>query len=330
MQVRAGGTHDRAWHIRRRRGRARGPGRPRGCTERPRRGLSGARGRDHRPLDARRHCRPVRPRAGQRFTHQLGQRFIIVNKAGASGVIGTAAVAQAKPDGYTLLHGAAFSITVQPLTDSQAHYDYRSFDPICQTFKNDQVIVARRGGRFKTAQDLVDAARARPGALNYGHPGIATIPHLAMIEFARLAKVEFNQVPFKGPADAIQMTLAGQIDFAAVPLSTAAASGLAMPGLFAPARNPAIPNVATMREQGFDVAPLSFGALVGPAGLPAGVKHKLADACRVSAHSDAYIRAARSAFQPSDYYGDSATLAGNLAQDVAEKKRLLGELGLLK
>jgi tripartite-type tricarboxylate transporter receptor subunit TctC len=266
----------------------------------------------------------------ERLTHQLGQRFIIINKAGASGVIGTAAVAQAKPDGYTLLHGAAFSITVQPLTDSQARYDHKSFEPICQTFKNDQVIVARRDGPFKSAQDLVAAARARPGALNYGHPGIATIPHLAMIEFARLAKVELNQVPFKGPAEAIQMTLAGQLDFAAVPLSTAASSPLAMPGLFAPARNPAIPDVPTMKEQGFEVAPLSFGALVGPLGLPADVKRKLGDGCRAAAQSEAYVRVAKSAFQPDDYYGDSATLASNLDLDVAEKKRLLGALGLLK
>jgi hypothetical protein len=71
------------------------------------------------------------------------------------------------------------------------------------------------------------------------------------------------------------MAHAGQIDFAAVPLSTAATSGLRMPGLFAPARNPAIPAVPTMKEQGFDIAPLSFGALVGPAGLPAEVKASL-------------------------------------------------------
>ena len=77
------------------------------------------------------------------FTQQLGQRFIVVNKAAASGVVGSAAVAHAKPDGYTLLHGAAFSLTVQPLTDKQTGYTHKSFEPICQTFKNDQVIVVR-------------------------------------------------------------------------------------------------------------------------------------------------------------------------------------------
>jgi tripartite-type tricarboxylate transporter receptor subunit TctC len=264
------------------------------------------------------------------LSQQLGQRVIVINKPGASGVIGSTAVAQAKADGYTLLHGAAFSLTVQPLTDSQARYDHKSFEPICQTFKNDQVIVAHPDGPFKAAQDLITAAKAKPGRLNYGHPGKATIPHLAMTEFAQLAKVEFNQVPFKGPAEAIQMTHAGQIDFAAVPLSAAATSALKMPALFAPIRNPAIPEVPTMKEQGFAVAPLSFGALVAPAGLPADVARKLGEACRAAAHADAYVKLAKNTFQPSDYYGDSATLASNLEKDVAEKKRLLAVLGLLK
>jgi tripartite-type tricarboxylate transporter receptor subunit TctC len=264
------------------------------------------------------------------LTRELGQRFIVVNKAGAGGVIGTAGVAQAKPDGYTLLHGAAVSLTVLPLTDMQAGYDHRSFEPICQTFKNDQVIVVRSESNLKSAGDLVNAARTKPGGLNYGHPGNATIPHLAMIEFSRMAGVQFNQVPFKGPAEAVQMTHAGQLDFAAVPLASAAGSGLRMPGLFAVARNPAIPDVATMKEQGFAVAPLSFGALVGPGGLPAEVKRKLAEGCQAATHAEAYVRIAKSAFQPDDYYGDSAALARNLDEDVAEKRRLLGTLGLLK
>ena len=103
-----------------------------------------------------------------------------------------------------------------------------------------------------------------------------------------------------------------------------------MPALFAPVRNPAIPDVPTMKEQGFDVAPLSFGALVGPAGLSADITRRLADACRAAAQSDAYARLAKNAFQPNDYDGDAAALAANMEKDVAEKKRLLGSLGLLK
>ena len=102
---------------------------------------------------------------------KLGQRFVIYNKPGAGGVLGTAEVARARPDGYTLMHGAAFSVTVQPLTERQAGYSAQSFEPICQTFKNDQAIVTRPN-TYRTVADLLAASRAKPGGLNFGSPGL--------------------------------------------------------------------------------------------------------------------------------------------------------------
>ena len=244
-------------------------------------------------------------------------------------MIGTAAVAQAKPDGYTLLHGAAVSLTVLPLTEMQAGYTaqiVRADLPDLQERPGD------RGapGHLQNLADLMAASQSQARRPELRHPGTAHDPASRDDRVRADRKVEFNHVPFKGPAEAVQMTHAGQIDFAAVPLSAAATSGLRMPGLFAPTRNPSIPAVPTMKEQGFDIAPLSFGALVAPAGLPAEIKAKLADGCRAAAHADAYARVARSAFQPDDYYGDSAMLARNLDQDVAEKRRLLAALGISK
>jgi tripartite-type tricarboxylate transporter receptor subunit TctC len=92
------------------------------------------------------------------------------------------------------MHGATYSITVQPLTDQQAGYSLASFTPICQTFKNDQVVVVPPNSPLKTVRDIIAAAREKPGALNVGIPGIATIPHLAMVQFADQAKVAFNNV----------------------------------------------------------------------------------------------------------------------------------------
>jgi tripartite-type tricarboxylate transporter receptor subunit TctC len=257
---------------------------------------------------------------------QLGKPFIIINKPGASGVIGSAAVANAKPDGYTLMHGATFSITVQPLTDKQVSYTYKSFDPICQTFKNDQVLVVPPNSPFKTVADIVEAARKKPGVLNVGVPGTLTIPDLAIIELSRQAKVELTTIPYKGPAEELQNIRSGQLDLAAVPLTAAASSGLHMPGLFAEARNPALPDVPTVREQGFDVAPLSYGGLLGPAGLPAEIKRKLADACAVTMHGPAAQRIIKNTFQPSDFFADSAGFARDLDRDVAEKTRLLSTI----
>jgi tripartite-type tricarboxylate transporter receptor subunit TctC len=265
---------------------------------------------------------------GDAMGERLGQRFIVLNKPGASSTLGTAEVARAKPDGYTLVHTAVFAITVQPVTQKTA-YTAQSFTPICQTFKNDQVIVARKG-TYKNLAAIMAASKAKPGGLNYGSPGIATIPHLAMAELSEISKVPFNHVPFKGPAESIQMTLGGQIDFAVAPLTAAAKSSLAMIALFADKRNSAIPDIPTVKEEGYDVAPLSIGGLLAPAGLPADVRHKLESACKAAKETVAFQRLVKSTFQPSDYFADSAGFAANLAKDVAAKRRLLTSLGMAK
>jgi len=212
---------------------------------------------------------------------------------------------------------------VQPLIDKQAGYTVKSFTPICQTFKNDQVAVVPPNSPLKTARDIVEATKRKPGGLNVAIPGIATIPHLAMIAWADQAKVVFNDVPYKGPAEEMQAVRSGQIDFAVVPLTAAAGSGLSMPGLFAEGRNPALPNVPTFKEQGYDVAPLSYGGLLGPAGMPADVTAKLEAACVAVMKGDAAQKVVKHTLQPAGYFADSAGFARNLATDRAEKNRLV-------
>jgi tripartite-type tricarboxylate transporter receptor subunit TctC len=262
------------------------------------------------------------------MTVRLGKPFIVVNKPGANGVLGTADVARATPDGYMLMHGATYSITVQPLLDKDAGYSIKSFTPICQTFKNDQVIVVPPDSPLKTVHDIIDAAKKKPGALNVGVPGIATIPHLAMIQFAQQAGVEFNDVPFKGPAEEILNTRNGQLDFSAVPLTAAVGSGLPMPGIFAEQRNPSLPDVPTFKEQGFDVAPLSYGGLLGPAGMPEDVAQKLENACTAVVKAKAYQSVVKETYQPADFFADSTFFKLDLARDLEEKTRLVGMLNL--
>ncbi len=260
---------------------------------------------------------------------QLGQRFIVVNRPGATGAIGANAIARANPDGYALMFTAAVSLTVLPQTNRQVGYDHRSFDPLCQTFKNEMVIVTRPNSPFKTLSDIVNAAKAKPGGVNYGHLGVASIPHLVMTEFAQVAGLQFNAIPFKGDADVMQQVMAGHVEFGAVVLSSAAGSGLRAIGLFGEARNPSIPELPTMRELGYPIAPTSFGGLLGPANLPAEVKRKLSEACRAAALGETYARLARAIAQPLDYFADSATFAARLDKDVDDKARLLAAIGSL-
>ena len=260
---------------------------------------------------------------------KTGGKFVVQNKPGGGGILGTAEVARAKPDGYTLFHGAIYSVTVQPLTERAAGYTANSFEPICQTFKNDQVIVARPG-TYKNLADIMTASKAKAGGLNYGIPGIGTIPHLSMLELSQISKVPFNQVPFRGPAESITNVMGGQIDFAVSPLTAAAKSGLFMPALFAEKRNPSLPDVPTVKEQGFDVWPLSIGGLLAPAGLPAAIKKKLEDACIAARDTEAFQRIVKNTFQPADYFADSAAFATNLKKDVDDKRKLLTTLGMVK
>jgi tripartite-type tricarboxylate transporter receptor subunit TctC len=187
-----------------------------------------------------------------------------------------------------------------------------------------------RPDTYKSVADLLAASNAKDGGLNYGIPGLGTIPHLAMAELSQITKVPFNRVPFRGPAESIQMAIAGQIDFTVAPLTAAANSGLVMPALFAEKRNPAIPDVPTVKEQGFDVAPLSIGGLYAPAGLPADIKKKLENACIAAKESEAFQRIVKNTLQPNDYFADAAGFAANLAKDVIDKKRLLTALGMVK
>jgi tripartite-type tricarboxylate transporter receptor subunit TctC len=258
---------------------------------------------------------------------ELGQHFIVVNRPGATGSIGSAAVARAAPDGYTLLFTAAVSITVVPLINKKIGYDHQSFDPICQTFKNEMAIVVKPDSPIRTVSDLVNAAKARPGVINYGHLGVGSIPHLAIIEFSQVAGAEFNAIPYKGDADVMQHVLGGQLDFGAVVLSSAVGSGLRILGIFSERRNPGAPDTLTVKEQGFAVAPSSFGGLWGPKGLPASVQQRLSDACKIVTHGERYSKLAASMAQPGDYYADAANFSRSLEKDLADKTPLVAAIG---
>ncbi len=260
----------------------------------------------------------------------LGVNIVFLNRPGANGAIGTAAVARAAADGHSLLYTAAVSMIVNPLTQGQTGYTLASFEHVCQTFKNEMAIVTRQDSPLRTVADLVKAAQAKPGALSYGVLGLGSIPHLAMTEFSQAANAKMTAIAFRGDADVQQQVLGGHIDFGAVVLASAARSDLRIIGLFSRTRNPLIPDVPTVKEQGYDVAPFSFGGISVPAGTPEPVKQKLAGACRTVAQSENYARVMKTVFQPPDFYADGAAYAAALERDAADKKRLLGELGLIK
>jgi tripartite-type tricarboxylate transporter receptor subunit TctC len=257
------------------------------------------------------------------------QSFIVSNRTGAGGAIGVAYVARAAGDGYTLLFVPALAYSVLPLMQSVG-YDAKSLAPICQTFENQMALIVRPDSPLRSVRDVVELARASPDRTSYAATAAGTITHLAAAALADAAKVKLNHVPFRGDGDLMGQLVGGHVDFASVTLASAAAAGpsVRVIGIFAAARNPTLPDAPTVKEQGYDVAPTSFGGLFAPAGVPGDVMARLATGCRFAVQQPAYTDLAKRLHQGSDYYADAAVFAKRLELDVAEKRQLLMRLGL--
>lgn len=216
----------------------------------------------------------------EQLAPQLGQAIVVENRTGAGGTIGTAFVAKADPDGYTILaHGSAH--TIAPSLYSNLSYDpARDFAAVVPLGISPSVLVVSPAKGFKTVGDLVAAAKARPGALNYSSVGIGSATHLSAERFRSSAGVQATHIPFKGGAEAMFEVMAGRVDFFFGPV------GLVLPhvreGKLAALvangtrRSAALPDVPTTLEAGFTNAeyPIWFGLFL-PAKTPRDIVDKL-------------------------------------------------------
>lgn len=260
------------------------------------------------------------------------QPFVVSNRTGAGGTIGVAYVARSAPDGYTLLFAPALVHSVLPIVQGNVGYNPKSILPICQTFENQMSLVVRPGSPFTRVRDIIDAARAKPDSVTFAATAPGTITHLVVAALADAGQVKFNHVPFRGDSELMGPLAGGHVDFASVTLASAAAAGpsIRILAIFAEARNPSVPDVPTVKEQGYDVAPTSFGGLFAPLGVPADVMAKLASGCKIAAAQQGYADAAKRLHQGTDYFADTAAFARRLERDIEDKSQLLQRLGLSK
>ncbi len=256
------------------------------------------------------------------LSSRLKQQFIVENKPGAGGALGTLQVARAQPDGYELLFAPALVLTVHPQARDTG-YKPDALAPVCQTFENAMGLVVAQDSPIKNVGDLVATAKQKPGGLNYGHQGPSTIPHLAMEEFLINSKLDIKDIPFRGDGAVVTEVIAKRIDVGAVVMGIVAGQPVRIIGIFAEERHSSFPDVPTVKEQGFDVSPTSFGGLLAPAGTPQPVIGKLAAACEGAAKDEAYAAAAKRAAQPANYYGNAATFKRLLERDTERKAEVL-------
>lgn len=203
-------------------------------------------------------------------------RFIVENIAGASGGIGAAAVAAAKPDGYTLLLGSPGTLLVNPHIYKGIRYGLDNFEPVIALSAFTNVVVVRSKLGVTNAAELVALAKSQPGKLNFGSAGHANIGHFAGEMFKASTGVDIVHVPYKGGNEAMISLLGDNIDilFPSYNESQAhiASGAVRAIGVMSERRTPLLPDVPTLREQGIANAELaSWNAIVAPAGTPAAI-----------------------------------------------------------
>lgn len=215
-------------------------------------------------------ARTIAPRMGER----LGQTIVVENRTGASGSVGGGAVAQAAPDGQTLLWDAS-SHLVNPSLLRGLPFDYTTaFTPISLVTTFPQVLAVKAESPARDLASFIALAKQRPGQLNVGTQGNATAGHLAVVQLQRLAGISLQHVPYRGGADAARDLAGGNLDAAFITALSAGpvvASGRARFLAIAAEQRVAVqPEVPTFAEAGLPGLTISeWAALFGPAGLPA-------------------------------------------------------------
>jgi tripartite-type tricarboxylate transporter receptor subunit TctC len=218
---------------------------------------------------------------GQKMSQRLGQPVIIDNRVGASGNIGADAIAKAAPDGYTIGIVTSSTHAVAVSLSGKLPYDpLKDFTPISMLANSPYVLVLYPGVPAKDIKELVALAKSKPGTLNYGSAGPASLAHLAGALFATLSDIQLTHVPYKSSAQSAVDLISGRLEmqFATIAptLANVRANQLRALAVTGRKRSDALPDLPTMDEAGVKgyEATLWF-ALVAPAGLPAAIAAKL-------------------------------------------------------
>jgi len=270
---------------------------------------------------------------GQKLSARLGQQLVIDNRVGASGKIGADAIAKAAPDGYTLGVVTVSTQAVAVALVPNLPYDpIRDFTPLAMIASSPYALVVYAGLPAKTVADLVALARRKPGALNYGSAGPASLAHLAGALFASSADISLTHVPYKSSAQSVVDLISGRLDmqFATIAptLSNIRAGQLRALAVTSKTKVAVLPEVPTMDAAGVHgyEASLWF-ALVGPAGLPAGI------AARLNREVIDILNAPdmTAALEQQGFIAEGGTpqeLADQVRRDIAKWREVIGKTGI--
>jgi tripartite-type tricarboxylate transporter receptor subunit TctC len=262
----------------------------------------------------------------QQLATDLGQPFVVDNRAGASGQIGVPVVAKAAPDGYTIMVSPASFLTTNKSIFKTLPYDPEAdFAPVTKLVNQAMVLVVRDKARFATVGDVLAAARANPGKLTYASSGDGSPQHLAGLLFESRTGAKLLHIPYKGGAPAITDLMGGVVDMAFSPLPEALphikAGKLHPLGVLSDKRAVSAPDIPTLREGGVNNVVLSaWIGLLAPAKTPQPILDRLNQSVKTMLRGDAKTKLLEVGMEP------AVDDAKPLAQVISEEIRLHAEL----
>jgi len=263
----------------------------------------------------------------------LKQPIVLINRPGAGGAVGMGSVAKGPADGYTILMGLS-SISIFPVSDringKEPPYELKDFAPIALVTADPTVLVVRADGPYKTVKDFVDAAKAKPGKINYSSSGVYGTLHVAMEIFANAAGIKLFHIPYQGGGPAVTALLSGQVE--ASPQGPAAAIGQIRAGKmralasWGTERLKLLPDIPTFKELGYDAEFYIWTGIFVPAATPAPIIARLREAVRNAATSEDFKATMEKVSTPVAYR-DAHEFQKYWDKDAARLKSALEKIG---
>ncbi|MGV2103820.1 tripartite tricarboxylate transporter substrate binding protein [Rhizobium sp. 21-4511-3d] len=234
---------------------------------------------------------------------ELGAKITILNRPGASGEIAYTALTQAKADGYTLssLNTPGY-LTMQ--MDRKVRFDTKKLCPLARIVEDPGAFIVQANSPFNSLKDLVEYAKANPGAVTIGTTGLGTDEHLALLQLEKAAGIKLTPVTFNGANEARTALLGGHIMATGINVGEYAGgekSGFKMLGQFAEQRSTILPDLPTAKEQGYDVLMSSERGLAIGCDVPAEIRTKLSDAVRKALEQPEFLAQAKQQSLPISY-----------------------------
>jgi tripartite-type tricarboxylate transporter receptor subunit TctC len=265
----------------------------------------------------------------------LGQPVVVVNKPGGGTTIGTAAIAAAKPDGYTVGYTAPGAMLIYPFVEQLPYHPLKDFQQIIQYSEATFAVTVRADSPFKTFKDIVAFARENPKKLTYAMNGPYSVAHITMLQIAKKEGIQFNHMPVKGGPEIMAALLGGHIKFGAGDFnySLLEAGQIPLLALLGENRRPEYPGIPTLRDLGYDrpeITSLSvFQNIAGPKGIPEEIVKKLEQAFTQAIKEPSFIKGLKDLRFPV-VYRNSKEMAEHIADYYQFYGKILKEMGLAK